>query len=221
MLPAPISGRFQHHSIGYNKELGRLEPKDIEGGKVGVRTYSQTSGVWARGILQHEYGVDLNKVQWAAIDDPHLREHQDPSFVRRLPPDSDLAEMMLAGDLAAAIFGSDMPRDPRVETLIPDAEAVARKWYERSGVIPINHVFVVRKEISEQRPGVVREIFRMIVASRSLAPDSAKTTIPPIGFERIRRHLALAIEWSLEQGVIPRRMSVEELFDATTAALEA
>lgn len=221
MLPAPLSGRFQHHAIGYNREFGHLEPKDIEGRDVGVRTYSQTSGVWARGILQHEYGVDLNKVRWVAIDDAHLREHQDPSSVRRLLPDSDLTKMMLDGALAAAIFGSNMPNDPRVDTLIPDAKTAARKWYERVGMIPINHVFVIRREVAEERPDVVREIFRMIVESRGLAPDGSRTAIPPIGFEKIRRHLELAIEWSLEQGVIPRRMNVEELFDATTAALEA
>jgi 4,5-dihydroxyphthalate decarboxylase len=62
LLPAPISGRFQHHCIGYNAEHGELQPKDIEGRKVGVRTYAQTTGLWVRGILQHEYGVDLANV---------------------------------------------------------------------------------------------------------------------------------------------------------------
>ena len=221
MLPAPLSGRFQHHTIGYNKELGHLEPKDIEGRKVGVRTYSQTTGVWVRGVLQHEYGVDPNKVHWLTTDDAHLSEHVDPPNVQRLPPGSKLAKMMFDGELAAAILGGDMPKDPRVETLIPDAKAAARKWYERVGVIPINHVFVVRQQVSKERPDVVREIFRMILESRRLAPDSAKTTIPPFGFERNRKQLELAIEWSLEQGVIPRRMTVDELFDDTTAALEA
>src|SRR6476661_1272842 len=68
LLPIPISGRFQHHCIGFNQELGHLDPKDIEGTKVGVRTYAQTTGLWVRGILQHEYGVDLDKVTWLTID---------------------------------------------------------------------------------------------------------------------------------------------------------
>jgi 4,5-dihydroxyphthalate decarboxylase len=219
MLPAPMSGRFQHHTIGYNKELGPLAPKDIEGRKVGVRTYSQTTGLWVRGILQHEYGVDLDKVTWLTVDDAHLNEHNDPPNVRRLPPGSKLDKMMFDGELAAAILGGNMPKDPWVETLIPDAKAAARKWYEREGVIPINHVFVVRQELSKERPDVVREIYRMIVESRRLAPESAKTTIPPFGLEENRKGLELAIEWSLEQKIIPRRMSVDELFDDTTAAL--
>jgi 4,5-dihydroxyphthalate decarboxylase len=64
LLPTPISGRFQHHCAGYNLDFGHLDPKDIEGRKVGVRTYTQTTAVWIRGILRHEYGVDLDKVQW-------------------------------------------------------------------------------------------------------------------------------------------------------------
>jgi 4,5-dihydroxyphthalate decarboxylase len=220
MLPAPISGRFQHHTIGYNKDLGPLNPKDIEGRKVGVRTYSQTTGVWVRGILQHEYGVDLNKVTWLTNDDAHLSEHRDPCNVQPLPAGAKLAKMIFTGEIAAAILGGEMPKDPRVQTLIPDAKAAAQKWYAREGVIPINHVFVVRRELSRERPDVVREIYKMIVESRNLAPESAKTTIPPIGLEENRKGLELAIEWSLEQKIIPRRLSVDELFDDTMTAIK-
>src|ERR1700731_4222909 len=83
LLPAPISGRFQHHCIGYNIEHGELKPKDIEGKKVGVRTYAQTTGLWVRGILQHEYGVDLDKVTWLTIDESHLSEYREPPNVGR------------------------------------------------------------------------------------------------------------------------------------------
>ena len=220
MLPIPISGRFQHRCIAYNHELGHLNPKDIEGRRVGVRTYAQTTGVWARGILQHEYGVNLDKVTWLTIDESHVTEYHDPPNVQRLPAGSKLTQIVLKGEIAAAIMGSDMPDDPRVRTLIPDAAAAAREWYQREGVIPMNHVFVVRQELSKERPDVVREMFRMLVESRRLAPESAKTTIPPIGLEENRKALDMAIQWSYEQKVIPRRLSVDELFDDTTAALE-
>jgi 4,5-dihydroxyphthalate decarboxylase len=219
MLPIPISGRFQHHCVAFNHELGHLNPTDIEGRAVGVRTYSQTTGVWARGILQHEYGVDLDKVTWLTIDESHVSEYHDPPNCRRLPAGARLVEMMLKGEMAAAILGNDMPKDPRVRTLVPDAMAAARQWYLREGVIPINHVFVIRQELSRERPDVVREIFRMIAESRSLAPESARTTIPPIGLEANRKALEMAIHWSHEQQIIPRRLSVDELFDDTTAAL--
>jgi 4,5-dihydroxyphthalate decarboxylase len=219
MIPIPISGRFQHKTIAYNHELGHLNPTDIEGRTVGVRTYAQTTGVWARGILQHEYGVDLNKVTWLTIEDAHLSEYRDPPNVHRLPAGSKLKEMVFKGEIAAAIMGNDMPDDPRLRTLIPDAAAAAREWYQREGVICMNHVFVVREELSRERPDVVREIFRMLAESRALAPEPARTTIPPIGVEANRKALEMAIDWSYEQKVIPRRLSVDELFDDTTAGL--
>jgi len=219
MLPTPVVGRFQHHCIGFNQDFGHLNPKDIEGRKVGVRTYAQTTGLWVRGILQHEYGVDLDKVTWLTVDESHLAEYKDPSNCQRLPASAKLGQMMLDGEISAAILANDMPKDPRVRTLIPDPFVAAEQWSRREGVIPINHIFVVREELSKQRPDIVREIFRMIVESRKLAPETATATLPPIGLEPNRKGLEMAIEWTFEQKIIPRRLSVDELFDDTTAAL--
>src|SRR5712675_685320 len=106
LLPAPISGRFQHHCIGYNAEHGELNPKDIEGRRVGVRSYAQTTGLWVRGVLKHEYGVDLDRVTWVTFDDAHLAESTDPANTERAPKGSKkLAQMMFDGDVAAAILG--------------------------------------------------------------------------------------------------------------------
>ena len=220
LLPTPISGRFQHHCIGFNIEHGDLKPRDIEGRTVGVRTYAQTTGLWVRGILQHEYGVDLEKVTWLTVDEPHLTEYQDPPNCQRLPAGKKIDQMMLEGEVAAAILGVDMPKDPRVRTLVPDAHAAAQAWYEREGVIPINHMFVVHQDISRQRPDVVRELFRMIVASRALAPPAITAALPPLGLEANRKGLEMAIEWTYEQKIIPRRLTVDELFDETTAQLD-
>jgi 4,5-dihydroxyphthalate decarboxylase len=221
LLPAPISGRFQHHCIGYNAEHDELKPKDIEGRKVGVRTYAQTTGLWVRGILQHEYGVDLNKVTWLTIDDAHLAEHEDPPNCQRIPAGKKLAQMMLGGELAAAILGNDMPSDPRIRTVIPEPQAAAQDWYKREHVVPINHMFAVHSDLSRDRPDVVRELFRMLVESRAAAPANALKTIPPFGVEANRKALQMAIDWSLEQKIIPRRLEVDELFDDVTASLKA
>jgi 4,5-dihydroxyphthalate decarboxylase len=220
LLPAPISGRFQHHCIGFNIEHGDLKPKDIEGRTVGVRTYAQTTGLWVRGILQHEYGVDLNKVTWLTVDESHLSEFEDPPNCRRIAPGKKIDQMMLDGEIAAAILGVDMPKDPRVRTLVPNAHAAAEKWYQREGIIPINHMFVVHQDISKKRPDVVRELFRMIVESRALAPPAIAAALPPLGLEANRKGLEMAIDWSYEQKIIPRRLTVDELFDETTAELD-
>jgi 4,5-dihydroxyphthalate decarboxylase len=221
ILPAPISGRFQHHCAGFNSELGHLDPKDIEGKRVGVRTYAQTTGLWIRGILQHEYGVDLNKVRWCTIDESHLAEYHDPDNCEILPKGSNLGEMMLKGELAAALLGLDMPKDPRVHTLVPNPQAAAKVWYQREGVIPINHLFAVHQDVSRQRPDVVRELYRMIKESREHAPAEVVAGLPPLGLEANRKGLQMAIDWSFEQKIIPRRLAVDELFDDTMAALDA
>ena len=218
LLPATISGRFQHHCIGYNSAHGDLKPKDIEGRRVGVRTYSQTTGLWVRGILQHEYGVDLDKVTWVTTEDSHLAEYRDPPNCLRLPGQK-LGQMMLDVELAAGIFGNDMPKNASVRPLIPDPKAAAEQWYRREGVVPINHMFAVHRDIARKRPDVVKELYRMIAESRALAPASALATIPPLDLEANRKGLQMAIDWSLEQKIIPHRLSVDELFEDTIAAI--
>ena len=221
LLPAPISGRFQHHCAGFNKELfPDLKPHDIEGKKVGVRTYAQTTGLWIRGILKHEYGVDLDRVQWMTVGEGHLAEYNDPPNCERLPKGSDIGQMMLDGELIATLQGNDLPEDPRVATLVPDAKDAAKAWFEREGVVPINHMFVVHERIVKERPDAVREIFRMIVESRSLTEGGVPKIYPPIGLEANRKGIQLAIDWAFEQKIIPNKLGVDELFDETTAALE-
>lgn len=218
LLPTPISGRFQHHCAGFNIHFGHLDPKDIEGKKVGVRTYAQTTALWIRGILRHEYGVDLDKVTWMTLADGHLAEYRDPFNCRRLPARSSIPQMMLDGELSAALLGEDMPKDPRVRTLVPDAQSAAKDWFAREGVVPINHMFAVHEDVSKRRPDIVRELFRMIVESRALA-ENVPAVFPPIGLEANRKGIQLAIDWALDQKIIPHRLTVDELFDDVTAAL--
>ncbi|MFT4069104.1 phosphate ABC transporter substrate-binding protein [Paraburkholderia sp.] len=218
LLPTPISGRFQHHCAGYNIDFGPLDPKDIEGRQVGVRTYTQTTALWIRGILRHEYGVDLDKVTWMTLGDGHLAEYSDPPNCERLPAGSSIPDLMLEGKLAAALLGEDMPKDPRVRTLVPDAQQAAKDWFAREGVVPINHMFVVHENVSKQRPDIVRELYRMIVDSRSLA-QGVPAVFPPIGLEANRKGIQLAIDWALDQKIIARRLSVDELFDDVTGSL--
>lgn len=218
-LPAPISGRFQHHCAGYNREFGHLLPKDIEGKRVGVRTYAQTTGLWIRGVLQHEYGVDLNNVTFCTVGEGHLAEYSDPPNCERLPKGSDIGQMMLDGELAATLQGIDLPKDPRVERLVPDPFEAAKEWYRRVGIVPINHLFVVHEDISKNRPDVVRELYRMIREGRELAEGGVPDPFPPLGFEANRKQFEIAIDWAFEQKIIPHKPSVDELFDETTASL--
>lgn len=221
LLPVPTSGRHQHHCIGYNADRGELSPRDIEGRQVGLRTYSQTTSVWAKGILQHEYGVDLDAVTWLTMADAHLPEHRDPENCIRLPSTARLDQMLLAGEMPAAILGNQLPKEPNIRPLIPQPADAAAAWYRKNGIMPINNIFVVREELSRERPDIVREIYRLLATSRSAAPHDDVAKLPPLGFEANRKAIETAIDWSYEQKVIPRRLHIDELYDATTRLLES
>src|SRR5690242_11546963 len=161
LIPATVLGRGQHHTIAYNPKRGPLSASDLTGKRVGVRAYTQTTGAWVRGFLSDDYGVDPTKIQWITFEDPHLAEYKDPSFVSRAPEGKNLVQMLLDGEIDAAIVGDKIP-DPRLAPLIPDADNVARKWAEMHGGIPLNHMMVIRTSISDSRPDLIREIYRML-----------------------------------------------------------
>ena len=162
LLPATVLGRFQQHTIVYNAERGPLKPGDLTGRRVGLRSYSVTTATWVRGILQHEYGVDLARVTWVCSDDGHLAEYRDPPNVERTKPGAKpFDQMLFEGEIDAAVI-PDTPKDPRIRPLIADPQAAARAWYEKNKVIPINHLLAVQKPLADARPDVVKEIYRVL-----------------------------------------------------------
>ena len=221
LLPFVVSGNFHHKSVAYNTDRGNLTPKDLVGRRVGVRTYAQTTPTWVRGILQHEYGLDLERVTWVTFGDGHLAEYTDPPNCERAPAGKKLGQMLVDGEVDAALMGVDMPNDPRLIRLIPDPDAAAKAWYAKYGITPINHMFVVRASLCKSRPDVVKEIYRMLVEARSGAakPAPGAPNLAPYGLEAVRESLKTIIEYAFEQHVIPRKFSVDELFDDTTRAL--
>jgi 4,5-dihydroxyphthalate decarboxylase len=219
LLPAVLVSRGQHHTIAYNAERGPLRPSDLAGKRVGVRAYTVTTGTWVRGILAEDYGVDLDKVEWITFEDPHVAEYVDPKAIKRAPPGKELLQMLLDGELDAAVVG-DKLSDPRLKHLIPDAEGAALKWAQRHGGVPINHMAVVRTELSKSRPDVVKELFRLLVASKQAAKPGTGALEPlRFGVEACRPTLEVIIDYCARQGLIPRKLAVDELFDDTTRAL--
>jgi 4,5-dihydroxyphthalate decarboxylase len=222
LVPAPIMSRFQHHCISYNTKNGEMKPKDIEGKLVGVRSYSQTTALWVRGILKHEYGVDLGKIRWTSYDPPHPAEVKDPDFVVPFDPAGrSVEEMLVAGEFDAAIIGAEIKDEPRVKTLIPDPHNAALDWFKRKGVVPVNHFLVVGASLTKDRPDVVREVYRMIGESKKANPlTSGGVDLLPMGYSATRGTIAEIIKYALEQGLITRSFTVDELFDDVTRALE-
>jgi 4,5-dihydroxyphthalate decarboxylase len=221
LMPATMMGRFQHGTMLYNSDRGVLTPDKLEGRRIGVRSFAQTTGCWVRGILWKDYGVDLSKVRWVTFEDAHMAEFKDPPGVERATDGKDMAKMVLEGELDAAIFGTVLPSDPRFKSVIADPDAAAKEWYRKYHTVPINHAVVVKSSLSKSDPGVVREVFRMLHESKKAAglPKPGAVDTLPFGFDACKPALDLMSSYALEMKIIPRRYSVEELFDDVTRAL--
>jgi len=223
LMPATMMGRFQHGTVLYNAERGILRPQDLPGRRVGVRAFSQTTGAWIRGILWKDYGLDLGKVKWVTFEDAHVAEYHDPPGVERAAAGKDITKMLIDGELDAAIFGGNMPDEPRLKSVIPDPEKAAEEWYQKHGTVPVNHMVVVKDSLAKGNPGAVREVFRMLLDSKKAAglPKPGAIDFIPFGFDAVRPALELMSSYALEMNLVPRRCPVAELFDETTRALQA
>jgi 4,5-dihydroxyphthalate decarboxylase len=212
LLPATIVGRSQHHTIFYNADRGPLTAADLNGKRVGVRAYTQTTGAWVRGFLAEDYGIDLNTVTWVTFEDPHLAEYRDPPIVERAPEGKVLKQMLLDGEIDAAILG-DVAEEGPLKHLIPDHEEKGRQWARAHGGVPINHLAVMRESIVESRPDVVRDVYGLLKESRAAADLTSGAADPlRFGIEAIRGSLDQIATHAFRQGLIPRRPAVDELF---------
>lgn len=207
MLPFVVLARFQHPFLVYSHERNpSLTPEGLHGKRVGVRSYSVTTGAWIRSILMEDHGIDIGKVKWVTFEEAHVAEFRDPPNVERAPAGRDIMGMLQAGELDAAIVGA-IPKEEHIRPLIRDPEAAGKRWAEKHGAIQLNHLVVVKNTVSR---ATADEVYRLLVESRKAAGDPPML---PHGVEANRRNLEIAIDVAYRQGMIPRRFSVEELFE--------
>jgi 4,5-dihydroxyphthalate decarboxylase len=206
LLPAVVVGWLQHSFLVHDAERGPLAPRDLMGRRVGVRSYSVTTGMWIRGILAEEHGVDSDRITWVTFEEAHVAEFRDPPNVERAASGRDAVGMLLAGEIDAAVVGDGKPSDPRIQPVIPDAVAAGRAWRKRTGAIQINHMVAVKNSVSR---AAADEVSHLLDESIKAAGSPAMN---PYGVEANRRNLEVAIDYVHRQRLIPRRYAVEELF---------
>ena len=211
LLPAAMLARFQHGTMLFNAARGKLTPSDLPGRRIGVRSWSQTTGAWLRGILANDYGIDLDSIQWITFEDAHVAEFRDTTA--RAPAGKQIIQMLIDGDLDA-VLGEKFDH-PALKPLFPDVAAEEKSWFAKHQVMPINHMVVVSETLTQQHPEAVREVFRLLQQSAALAPAGS----PQFNVGEMRRSLELIIRYAAEQGLIPRALAVEELFDDVTRPL--
>jgi 4,5-dihydroxyphthalate decarboxylase len=240
-VPIFIVRAFHHGAILVNTKAGIRTPKDLEGKRVGVnRGYTVTTGVWARGILQEEHGVDLSKVMWVLSGDEHVAEYRPPANVVPIEKGKKMADMLVSGELVGAI-GVDIDH-PDVKPLIPNALDAGLASLKRNGHYPINHTVVIKDDLIAAHPGLARDVFEAFAESKRCHIDRLKngqiekpssvdevhkevmaiTGDPlPYGIEPNRRVLEELIGHAVTQRIIPKPFDVEELFVPGTHSLKA
>jgi 4,5-dihydroxyphthalate decarboxylase len=215
-LPIPLWRNFHHAALICRRDSGLRGPAELAGRKVGVRAYSQTTGVWVRGILEDEYGLDPESVTWVTSEDAHVAEYRDPPNVQRAAPGTGLLELLMTGEIDAAI-GLRTADPAAVRTVIPDAEAAALDWYRRTGVSPVNHVVVLKRDLAAQHPWLAAEIMSLFERAKGLARQRSGTAegpdTHPYGLAPNRRSMQMLLDFSARQKLTPRAYRAEELFE--------
>lgn len=204
LLPVTLAARFQEAALLCRKDGPIRRPEDLAGRRVGVRAYSQTTGLWLRGVLAERHGVAPEAVRWVTFEDAHVAEYRDPPFVER--GSGDLLAMLKTGALDAAIFGNDTPADPALTTVFPDPAAAGEAFRAAHGFVPVNHLVCVRADLAAARPeavGAICEAFRAALAGTAL----------PLGRAALAAPITLAIRYCTEQGLLPRPLTLDEVWD--------
>jgi 4,5-dihydroxyphthalate decarboxylase len=219
LMPAVVLGRFQHPFLVYNSARGELRPRDLDGRRVGIRSYSVTTSMWLRGILANDYGVDIDSIRWVTFEEPHVAEYQDPPTVERAPAGSELLKMLLDGQVDAIVLRDTKLEDTRLKRLIPDPDRAAQEWHARNRAIQINHMVTVKDTLTKSNPDAVREVYRLLEEAKRRGPAPGTPDMTPFGLEANRRNLEVAIDYVYQQRLIPKRFKVDELFDDVTRSL--
>ncbi|WP_037370760.1 hypothetical protein [Amycolatopsis orientalis] len=209
LLPITALGRHQHQTL---VTFGEPGVDAVRGKTVGVRSWSQTTGVWLRGFLTDDYGIDLSEVDWITYEDGHVPEYTDPAWTKRAPEGTKLPADFVDGKLDYGIMGNELPSDDRIRTAIPDALRVAAEWAERKGFAPINHVVAINPAADAK---TVLAVYDALAAQVRNGPAE----LNPVGFEALRGPVTEVARYALEQQVLPRAVAFDELVDRTCAAL--
>lgn len=211
-IAIPLWSRLPHANLVCPADSAIRGPRDLENTRVGVRAFAQTSGIWVRGILKADYGVDLDSITWVTMEDAHLTEYEDPSIAVRNDKPMALRALMMAGELSA-IMGEREVDPSGIRTVVADGEAVAKAWIARTGIHPINHVLTVRNSLLKDHPWLAKELMAMFDEARHIAETEDGATPPPAyGMEASRRSLQMAFDFSADQRITPRIYTVDELF---------
>jgi 4,5-dihydroxyphthalate decarboxylase len=228
-LPVFFVRRFHHDGLVVRPESGISGPKDLEGRNFGVRAYSVTTGVWKRGLLQNEYGVDIDKVTWWVDDEEHVAELKLPQNVRQVPEGASLVQMMAEGKLDAACTGdagvgrAGKPGESAdwnaagaqldgLKELFDDPARLDQEVFAQNGVYPIHGTLAIKESVLEAYPNLAAELFEAFTTAK--APYLAALTDGTAEGKTVKKdlnHMRIVGGDPLPYGIKANRSSIEAL----------
>jgi len=239
-IPVFPHRRFRHGFIFINTGKGITRPADLVGRKVGVKFFLNSAALWLRGILQHHYGVPFRSIDWyTELDEDIAQVTLDGVRITQVPKGKTIVEMLTEGELDAVLHPDLIKplrdKDPRVGRLFPDYKADEAAWFRKTGIFPIMHVLGLRQEIVEKYPWVPVNMFMAFNEAKAIAMRRMENPrIVPLAWyreaweeqqelmgrdpweygltERNRHNLETLVGYSHEQGLIKRRIPLDELF---------
>lgn len=221
LLPVVVASRFQRGCLIAYRPHGEVKPDQLRGKRVGVRSYTQTTGMWVRAHLVEDYGLATPAIRWVTHDPAHVAQYQDPPFVEHPAHGKGLLDMLHDGDIDAAIFGNDLPEGDDYVPVIANAKAKDLAWAQQHGFVPINHVVAASADICKREPVAVRAAYGLLAQadSRQAAPEvGPRKTLS--GFEALGAPLEWIIDACLEQALLPRKLSLDEVLGPAHALLK-
>ncbi len=216
-LPIFLVRAFHHGAIQHHIKSEFHDPASLQGKRVGVnRGYTVTTGVWARSILQDEYGVDLSKITWVLSGDEHVEAYVPPPNVESLPADKSMEELLVEGDLAAAIgLSSDYPD---IQPLIANPLDAGFAAFKNHGHYPINHLIVVRNEVLDAHPGIAVAVFDAFTESKNRYLEQLQNgeISNPDSMDKLHTRMLGSGADPLPYGIAPNRNVLEDLIAHAT-----
>jgi 4,5-dihydroxyphthalate decarboxylase len=206
LLPVAVAARFQEPALICRADSDLTSPADLWGRRVGIRAYSQTTGLWLRGTLQEQFAIAPDAIEWVTFEGAHVSEYRDPPWVTRAPDGASLLGMLHERRLDAVIMGNDLPDDPELRPVFPDPAAASETFFKQHGFVPVNHLVCVRRDLATQQPEVILALMRLF---RSALADQAGL---PVGRAALAPAVALAIGYATEQGLLPRPVATADIW---------
>ncbi|WP_329454214.1 hypothetical protein [Streptomyces sp. NBC_01497] len=212
LLPAVVASRFQRGCLIAHASRP-IAPRELAGKHIGVRAYTQTTGMWVRAHLAEDYGLAPQDVRWTTREGAHVEQYADPGFVEHDTEDGSLLDLLREGRIDATILGNDLPGGDEFVPVVPDAVVRDQEWWRQHGFMPINHMVAAGSSACRGDAEAIRAAYALLRRADDTVERPEGAPSPTLfGFEQLKEPMEFLIDACLAQGLLPRRLGLDEVF---------